>query len=879
MQLMQPSLLERSHLLARLSHAQTGVARLIAGQGYGKTTLMTMLAKRPDHYYLSLLDADPDPLSIIRLLMQEVPALQGGQLAYELSRPSVTDRAAAAALRSDLVRAGSITLLIDDAHVLSVEGRRFFTELLSRQLVHTRLFFAMHDDSNLPVRLLLPRLQPVGLQVDQLDTHDLMFTTEEMLMLGLNTEQQSKVAGWPAGAWFVMHGQDIDVVARELLSLIPDAETFLPVLRRAALLPVWRETPEQEAMGLTSGWLARARHAGVPMVQLDAGSYSPHPVVQRVLMEDLQAHPQEYLQAQQGHATMLSTDQPLVAVEAFLNAGAFEQARELLVTLVPTLRSMEQLSSLRSLLGRVVKGEADPLYLALAQATFDAGATVEGLKMARQVLQADYTNHEPHVVLGEMNQRIGNSTAAIEHYSQALARTQDMALSSKLRARLVLNLALQSDTQALLRVVTEADHVLSDSVDFESALLARVALVLSLAARGHRTEARSVANMARDYLEGLSPGVDTSLALLHLANFMADDGDVETAKALIARAEQVTGQDDLQLQFYLSRARAAFRGGELQACKQNATVAADLALRLQHDPAHFEATTYLYLLSLLPEPGGYEWMLEKLLRNQERNSSVLTVAHLLRDLFVHRSTRLNFPSLGDLSVPAEFRTLLAAYQLSQKPKSVELREEVRNLRQRLGPGVVASHARLLGVDLPGHLSETRLTMQILALKSVPTVMVQGEVLPLRDGLLLPLLALVKYERLPLQMIGTLEAGWNKVNFRKAISDLKKALIDVTEFPDPLGDERGVFSMTNWRVELDVNQLVGANLSTLTQLYKAPVYSAEVNPPPFLEELRQEARQRVVQKLDEARLMHAREVESLERELLRRDPGLRDVAGR
>ena len=95
----QFTLLERSALLTQLKNPEVAITRLVAGRGYGKSTLMTSLAKETGYYYLTLWDTDPDPLSIVRLMTRKLPMRPASesQLAFELSRPGVTERAAAAA--------------------------------------------------------------------------------------------------------------------------------------------------------------------------------------------------------------------------------------------------------------------------------------------------------------------------------------------------------------------------------------------------------------------------------------------------------------------------------------------------------------------------------------------------------------------------------------------------------------------------------------------------------------------------------------------------------------------------------------------------------------------------------------------------------------
>lgn len=871
----QFTLLERSALLTQLKNPEVAITRLVAGRGYGKSTLMTSLAKETGYYYLTLWDTDPDPLSIVRLMTRKLPMRPASesQLAFELSRPGVTERAAAAALRDELATLAPVTLLIDDAQLLSAEGRRFFTEMLLRHLpAGVRFVFAMHDEDDLPLRSLLPELTVAGLRMEQLGTRDLMFTPDEMTELGLTSEQQTRVQGWPAAALFMRGGVDPWEGARDILLVVEDAEAFLPTLRRAALLSPWREYPGQAAMGLPPGWLVTARRKGIPMVQVEPGCYLPHPIVQDVLLRELQACPEEYQMVQEGRADVLSERQPLVAAQAYLDAGATGKARQVLLSTLPELASAEELASARKLLLELVRDPEDEFYLRAAQAVFDAGGIVEGMAMAERALRAQGHEREAHVVLGSMFQRTGNAQQATRHIEQALHLSTDPETLVRLRVQLALNLVQQvDDAPALIRAEAEASRVLTyPALPQELVVLSRVVLTLSLAGRGRRTEARAIAHMAQDAAEGLSPDSGAVLALLYLANFFTDDGDFQAARELLRRVEVLRpSSGDLKLQFYLSSCRFSFRSGDLDACRFAGRLASDQALLLRHTPAHLEALTFLYILSLLPTvQQQHDWLYQQLIQHHGRQDALISTTNILQEIFLHRRSPRRI--VGDLGAPPELRCLLTVYQLGQQPRNELLQEEARVMRNRLGPGVVAGYAQLLRVELPAHLAETRLTMQILSLRTLPEIYVQGERLDLPNRLLLPLLALVWSGRLGSEHIPQVFGNWPAASFRRAYSDLRKVLHEATGMDDPLGNQRGIHDLSSWRLDLDYDQLLAGDLSTLEQLYKTQLYGAANEEFLFLHELRALARRRVRERLSEFEIQMPQEARRTRERLIARD---------
>ncbi|MCD0174356.1 hypothetical protein IHN32_00090 [Deinococcus sp. 14RED07] len=862
----------RPHVLTALRDPETAVVSLVAGNGYGKSTHLIALSSDPRHLYIRLSDADPDPISIARVVARVLPPHPNNQLAYELSRSAVTERAAAAALRHDLNLHAPLTLLLDDAETLNNDGRRFFTNLL--QLSGIRWIVASTTPEDFPIRTLRLRNVPTQLITDR----ELALSTDEMRDLGLTEAQMDLTQGWPAAVSLAALGDDPRLVAQELLLTVPD--TLIPSLRRASLLKTWRTLdPLNTALNLTEGWLATALAYGVPCTRLDNDSWAPHPIVREELRLQLRDRPSQYASAQRAIAGALQAQQPMAAVEAYLASGEETEARALLERMLPTLRSAEQLSAALPLLQRAAPAPGSPLHVAFAQALFEGGSLVRGLSMAEEALGAGADPASTHALIGQFRYRTGNYELAAQHL-QAAITCSTQAPHHALLAQLGLVYAQHAQqltgeaARGFAQKADEAAYAVLATGDLSEELgsamvLARVARTLACAVLDARPAARESARLAREAAEVLTPSLDVLTALHQLARYWADDGDLETATQLLALAVSMdTAQRDTALQVAVTRARLYLRHGDADSCAHHATQAAALAEEMHHQPALREALILLTATAVLPVGDATSIRLQRLRDRFGHEPDIHTALAFLDQVFLNPQRRTS----GNRLLPLELRALLAVAALRTQTLDITLSSELDFLYRRLGAGVMNSYGQLLQVTIPSLLAGThnRHTLEVMMLRSVPEIRVNGTALQLQPVLVLPMIILAQRGELALSAAQDVYAPGYRGKPDQNHYKLKAAFKAVTGLTAPLGSERGALTISGWRLRSDLNALSECPFHDLLRLYRAPVY-AQHEPTPALTDLRDEARRILAQRLAQWSRVDPDAAEAARVELCTRDP--------
>jgi hypothetical protein len=873
----------RPHLLSRLQDSSFTLTTLIAGRGYGKTSLLVTLSEHPERLLIRLSDADPDPVSIIRLISSALPPQPGTRLDFELARPGVTERAAAAALRHDLHLHQGLTFLLDDAETLNSEGRRFFLTLLPQLGPRHRWIIASPTEDSFPTRALRPHLS-----TRTLTDEDLALTHEEMQEMGLTDAQMQRTRGWPAAVSLAALGDDPRAVAQDLLLTLPDP--LLPALRRASILTTWRESdPSHTGLGLPDGWLTDARTRGLPCTRVTDGAFMPHPIVREELLAQLQARPGEYAAAQRALAHAIEAGHPLAAVTGYLAAGDDARACALLERLLPELRSAEQLAAALPLLRRAAPQQSSPLYVAFAQALFESGSLAEGLMLAEAALQAGADPTTTHTVLGQMRLKTGNHDHAARHFQAALPTSRPPA--HDLRARLALTHALHATdlgtlnddarkhaqaAQAHARAVINAAQTDPHTDAASSTLLAHAAHILALTTQGQWDKARDLARVTRATAATLPPDEHVMTVLCRLARFVADDGDLTTARELLEHAQSLdTARPDTTLDLHLVRARLALRGGNAPDCARHAATAAALARTLHHQPGSREALILLAATAVLPIGDATQARLAALRSAHGHEADITLALTTIEDAFF-RPGRARSITRAGLNIPAELKALLAVHALQRSPADAgRLHDLLDTLRQHVGPGTLWAYANLLGITLPGThaLGVPRYTLEIRALRSVPEVFVEGRPLALQPALLLPLLALATRTQLGTEdttdVYGRDHSPGSVRNHRSA---LRAVLGEAVGDPNALGRARGHLSLAAWQIKLDIHQLAHAPFHTLSSLYRAPAFSTAPSTS-FLDDLRSSARELLAARLTDWAHLDAHNAQATRTHLETIDPPL------
>jgi ATP/maltotriose-dependent transcriptional regulator MalT len=214
----RPNTIRRPHLIERLNEGTRRELTLIAAPaGFGKTTLLSEWAAGSEGpvAWLSLDEADSEPtrfLAYVVAALQRIDASVGrGVLGLlESPQPPPTESILTALLNEVTTTAVSVTLVLDDYHVIdsrSIDAALAF--LLSHLPSQIRLVVSTREDPRLP----LARLRAQG-QLTELRSAELRFTSTEAAEflnrgMGLNltaediASLENRTEGWIAGLQMV----------------------------------------------------------------------------------------------------------------------------------------------------------------------------------------------------------------------------------------------------------------------------------------------------------------------------------------------------------------------------------------------------------------------------------------------------------------------------------------------------------------------------------------------------------------------------------------------------------------------------------------------------------------------------------------------------
>jgi LuxR family transcriptional regulator, maltose regulon positive regulatory protein len=205
--------LGRDRLLERLDRARGPVVLVIAGAGYGKSTLLGRWCENLDceTAWLSLDAGDNDPVRLLRGILASLHTVAPDAGLLRVARdvgPRTTERALAQ-LDEQLNVAAPFVFVLDDAHFVTDPGAaRVLDTLIESLPPGSRI--VLSGRSTPPVRT--ARLQLAG-ALDSIDATDLLFTPDETDTLlhefADRADRRSmidRLEGWPAGVQFVALG-------------------------------------------------------------------------------------------------------------------------------------------------------------------------------------------------------------------------------------------------------------------------------------------------------------------------------------------------------------------------------------------------------------------------------------------------------------------------------------------------------------------------------------------------------------------------------------------------------------------------------------------------------------------------------------------------
>jgi LuxR family transcriptional regulator, maltose regulon positive regulatory protein len=275
----------RPRLLMRLEGAK--LVALIAGSGFGKTTLLAQFARNlsAQAVWLELREDDSDTTSLARDLRS---AIQRPRRDLNISHLETHEPHALARALDDAPE--NLTLILDRLDRVGPEAGRWFEAFVTALADGHRVIVAGYDADALSLARSVAEGSAVVIGPDEL-----AFTPEETEQslqergyMGEANTVQTALEGWPAGVALVAAGASAqlaptDLIADVLSKLPTDVRRSLP---EAAVLEVWSEDAAARlGCRLPTGWIAAVRRAGLPLTPLGKGTYRPL----QVLLETLEA--------------------------------------------------------------------------------------------------------------------------------------------------------------------------------------------------------------------------------------------------------------------------------------------------------------------------------------------------------------------------------------------------------------------------------------------------------------------------------------------------------------------------------------------------------------------------------------------------------------
>lgn len=264
---------------------------LLAGAGYGKTTILAQHARSTSHPVLWL-NAAPCHLSHQTFVQDLMIGLEKHGWPVPLSGEGQTDIAELIAGFRQMT--DPMVLVLDRAHHLSTETWHWLTRLVENWTGKHQLLVAGHHTSRVPIARWLRRsdvvvLGPLDLSHGQDEVHQLAQKSKLLPEDAWNTTQ-----GWPQAVQDLLLHPDHHpglLVQQFKDRLQQDAAAFLPLLYEQTDSHTWHDPFEMDQTA-PSSWLNHLSMLGFPLTRIRQNSALPHPLLRQAVAELAQAQPE-----------------------------------------------------------------------------------------------------------------------------------------------------------------------------------------------------------------------------------------------------------------------------------------------------------------------------------------------------------------------------------------------------------------------------------------------------------------------------------------------------------------------------------------------------------------------------------------------------------
>ena len=397
-----PSALPRRRLLSQLLNAQTRLARITAGPGFGKTQWVAQWAQQltPTPAWLTLGHREDDPHSLLVYLraawLRCFPELDTEALDSLLRQGFAPERwRPVADALGCLLEAGSTCLIVDDVHHLQGEALRLLEYLV--QFSPATLGWVLIG-RELPDFDFLSGWEARG-RVLEVGVETLRFLPEELQELGIPDDS----GGWPMAvdAWRrTGHGggEPEKLFAQVWKGL---AEDLRDLLTRCSVFEF--VTPAQVAQLCphlnSADLLVKAAEQGVFLQRYGGEQYRFHPYARSFLLEHLRHSQKLTLSSHQAAAPVaLSQGDYDEALWHLFEAGATQEASSILAHWGPALLEQGAFQKLQQYVEQLPVSQREPrLRLAYAQALARSHQFENALQ---EFLDLTTTSERPQALLG-----------------------------------------------------------------------------------------------------------------------------------------------------------------------------------------------------------------------------------------------------------------------------------------------------------------------------------------------------------------------------------------------------------------------------------------------------------------------------------------------
>ena len=315
---------------------------LLAPSGYGKTTALAQYARSADHAVgwvtLDAETVDTGQFAELVFLALRGASAEVGEMLEELAQPGQLPDARMVA--EQLNACGEhVTLILDQAHLLSEDAGRWLTRLIEGLREGHQVLVGSYGALALP----LARLVASG-QAEIVSKEVLAFSAEDVQGLTQLESAEAealteKLGGWPmALALYRTPGHAHlgvgDLIAEVVAKLPADLRTALPDL--APCTPWSDAFARLSGLDLPAHWLKTLQRCGLPLTPLDDETALPHRELVRWLRLQLSADPaRAKRRSGQVAEAYRQCGQPLHAVDALLEAGETLEAEAVVSEWLP----------------------------------------------------------------------------------------------------------------------------------------------------------------------------------------------------------------------------------------------------------------------------------------------------------------------------------------------------------------------------------------------------------------------------------------------------------------------------------------------------------------------------------------------------------------